>query len=109
MNIIKGRVLSQPRMQEERLIFDLQSGAQTFTVIRRKREDQMRDILFLCVGQEVVLCAGAEGDCMIAEKIRITDYAKRQYILLTKEKGEENYGDSTDDRTEPGDSGVQKR
>ena len=28
---------------------------------------------------------------------------------VTKEKGEENYGDSTDDRTEPGDSGVQKR
>jgi hypothetical protein len=106
MNIIKGRILSQPRMQDDRLIFDLQSGEQTFTVIRRRREDQMRDILFLCVGQEVVLCAAAEGDCMIADKIRITDYAKRQYILLTNGNGEKNYGDSTDDRTEPGDSGL---
>lgn len=88
MNIIKGTILSQPRLSGEEVVFDLQSGAGIFTVVRRRREDQKRDILFLCVGQEVVLCACPEGNYMIADKIRITDYTKRQYILLTKEKDE---------------------
>lgn len=84
--IIKGTILSQPRLLEGELIFILGSGTQTVPVVRRKREDQTKDILFLCIGQEVVLCAWDAGDCVIAEKIRITDYRKRDYLLpSTKE------------------------
>ena len=95
MDIIRGTILTQPILRGEELRFDIQSNQGIFTVIRRQRQAQKKDILFLCVGQEIVLCASPEGECMAAEKIRITDYSKRTYILMTNENEEVTYGDST--------------
>ena len=85
MNVIlKGTILSQPCLLEGHLVFFLRCGGQAVTVVRKNREDQLLDALFLCIGQEIVLCACAAEDHVIAEKIRITDYGTRNYVLPSK-------------------------
>ena len=88
MKIIKGRLLTQPRLEKGVVVFLLQSGRKTVTVIRQNREDQKRDILFLCVGQLVALWTQSPGSCVIAEKIRIINYRKRKYLLPNVENKE---------------------
>ena len=86
MNIIKGTVLTQPRQWGTGVEFFLHSGEKVLRVIRLRREDQVRDILFLCIGQELVLCTYTGGSCIVAEKIRIVNYRERNYLLPGKEK-----------------------
>ena len=104
MAIVKGKILSQPQLREAELVFQLQSGEETFPVIRQKREDQKLDILFLCTGQEVVLWGDTREACLVADKIRITDYSRRQYG--PDEDGEIDYGNSTVNGTDLGDPDV---
>lgn len=104
--IIKGTILTQPRLLEGELLFFLDSGERTVMVVRRKQEDQMRDIVFLCIGQEVVLCAYTDEDCVIADKIRITNCENRNYLLPTEENEEVLYGNTTIQGTDLGDPEI---
>ena len=91
---MQGTILSQPQLLRGNVIFIIESDDATIAVIRKNREDQKRDILFLCVGQQVLLLGCLEGDCLIADKIRIIDCAQRNYLLDTNEIGEKFYGNS---------------
>lgn len=106
MNVIKGTVVSQPRLMDGKLIFFLRSGKKTVPVVRQKREDQKRDILFLCVGQRLLLMGRKKENYIIADKIRILHYRNRNYRLPDKKNGEKSYGNSSLCPTDSGDPGI---
>lgn len=98
--------MSQPQLIQGNLVFLLRSGKRTMPVIRQYPEDQKRDILFLCVGQRLLLLGRKKGNYMIADKIRILNYRKRNYRLPDRENGENIHGNSTLCPTASGDPGV---
>ena len=69
--IIKGTVLSYPQMMGAQLRFFLRFGAETITVVRKERQAQKKDMVFLCPGQVVILRGEWETGYIVAEKIRI--------------------------------------
>lgn len=83
MDIIKGSILSPPRMIGPELIFFLWTETELLAVIRRKRQAQKLDMAFLCPGQRLLLAGRKENGCFIAEKIRI------------EQRGVCGYGDHT--------------
>ena len=95
--VMQGTILSQPQLLQDNVIFILKCGETAITVIRKNREAQKRDILFLCVGQQVLLLGCLEGSCVIADRIRIIDCGQRNYLLDTNEIGEKFYGNSAID------------
>ena len=71
MDIIKGNILSPPRMIGTELIFFLWTETELLAVIRRKRQAQKLDMAFLCPGLRLLLAGRKENGRFIAEKIRI--------------------------------------
>lgn len=71
MVILKGTILSPPKMKGRDLLFFLRCGKKRIAVIRRNLQAQKRDMIFLCPGQRVILCGQREENSIIAEKIRI--------------------------------------
>ena len=84
MVIMKGTVLCYPYMAGSQLRFLLTVGSGEVTVVRKRLQEQKKDMVFLCPGQTVLLRGSWEEDCLVAEKIRI----------LTG-KGADRYGDHT--------------
>lgn len=50
------------------------------TVHRQQPEEQKKDIVFLCVGMQVLLWGDPRQDQVIAHKVRILDCTHRNYI-----------------------------
>lgn len=96
--------MSQPQVLQGNVVFLLRSNAMKSVVVRQNREAQKLDILFLCVGQRVILWGRIANGYVIAEKIRILDYKNRNYLLDFKQTGERNYGDPTYKGNDPGNS-----
>lgn len=105
MMIIIGTVLTQPQLYGHILAFQIRAGCRTFTVIRTDPKDQKLDILFLCVGQRIVLCAHQHDQHLITAKIRIFSSSERNYIE-DKQNGVLLCGDSAITGADSGDSEI---
>lgn len=79
-------------------MFTLGCGNREFTVFRLNPEDQKKDIVFLCIGQQLLIWGQADGNHIIAHKVRITDCTQRHYT------GGISYGDPAIEGTDPGHS-----
>lgn len=71
--------MCQPRLWEGMLVFALGCGNREFTVFRLNPEDQKKDIVFLCVGQQLLIWGRTDGNCIIARKVRILYTGGRSY------------------------------
>ena len=80
MIIIKGIISSQPRLWDGVLVFTLDYRGRALTVIRQQPEEQKKDIVFLCVGMQVLLWGEPLQNNVIAHKVRILDCTHRNYI-----------------------------
>lgn len=102
MTITKGTVVTQPERFDDFLAFRLQTDDRTLTVIRTEPKDQKLDILFLCIGQQLILWGREKEGCLLANRIRIFSCAERNYLLQNKENGVFPNGNQAYPGTEPG-------
>lgn len=101
MTVVTGTVLTQPQLYGAVLLFQVKTHSRILTVIRTEPEDKKRDLIFLCVGQQVILCGCQTDCCILAAKIRIVSCAERNY-LETTQIGDLLYGDPALPRTDFG-------
>lgn len=104
MTIIIGTVLTQPQLYHGILFFRLKAENQILTVIRTDRNQQKLDVLFLCIGQQLILCGSRKNDYILTTQIRILACAQRNYLLENKQNGVLLHGYSADNGTDPGNS-----
>ena len=100
MITLEGTIVGQPRRCGAFSEFDLKSGSQNHLVVRLDKQWQIKDLLFLCHGQQVWVTGVAEDTGIVAENIKITDCSVRNYYE------EKEYGNSCITRTDPGNSTV---
>ena len=102
MTIMIGTVLTQPQLFDGILFFEFQTENQVLTVVRTDRNQQKLDILFLCIGQRLILCGCRKNKIILTTQIRILDCAQRNY--LETQNGVLLCGDPAVTGTDPGNS-----
>lgn len=101
MAIFIGTIISQPALHGNVLLLQMQTGSRVQILVRPNPKDQRLDIVFLCIGQQILVCGQELQGYILATQICILHYLERNYLLPNEEKGVLLYGNYSLDRTEP--------